>query len=395
MRRWGYFGCWFLTVTAKLVVDRSFLDNFDGEIAKTQGELVKTEYRRHTTCQGVEEKVETFRFYSIAEDGVEDEHQFELATVVDVNYNTEKIHNFHERWIWAYIYIRPYLNCFEQDDEFVISALRDDHLRPPSTEKYNFSSPDNTVNVFGQFGQPVYLDTVIFKGQVKNGFFIEAGADDFETDSNTLLFEMEHQWTGLLVEPNPTIYPKGFTKHRKAWGSSSCLATEPRPHVVPFSQKTVSGGMAGIVKERNDETYDMQCFPLYSLLMAIGNRTVNYFSLDIEGAEFAVLQTIPWDKVDIEVMTIETNHAGEIFPGTKQEIRDYLADKGYVYARTVEIDDVFIRKDLYEGKYKPDPEKEVEFEALMGESCDLKNDMVQLEEYIQYISVDKNFKIEL
>ena len=45
--------------------------------------------------------------------------------------------------------------------------------------------------------------------------------------------------------------------------------------------------------------------------------------------------TIPWDKVDIEVMTIETNHAGEIFPGTKQEIRDYLADKGYVYAHTV------------------------------------------------------------
>ena len=48
-----------------------------------------------------------------------------------------------------------------------------------------------------------------------------------------------------------------------------------------------------------------------------------------------VLQTIPWDKVDIEVMTIETNHAGEIFPGTRQEIKDYLADKGYVYAHTV------------------------------------------------------------
>ena len=101
------------------------------------------------------------------------------------------------------------MNCFEQEDEFVINALRDDHLRPPSTEKYNFSNPDNKVNVFGQFGQPVYLDMVIFKGQVKNGFFIEAGADDFETDSNTLLFEIEHQWTGLLVEPNPTIYPKG------------------------------------------------------------------------------------------------------------------------------------------------------------------------------------------
>jgi hypothetical protein len=31
-----------------------------------------------------------------------------------------------------------------------------------------------------------------FQGQVKNGFFIEAGADDFETDSNTLYFEVIH-----------------------------------------------------------------------------------------------------------------------------------------------------------------------------------------------------------
>ena len=79
------------------------------------------------------------------------------------------------------------------------------------------------MNTWGQFGQPKYVDEVLFKGkvtsgcvttflhhsQVKNGFFIEAGADDFETDSNTLLFELKHQWSGILVEPNPTIYPKG------------------------------------------------------------------------------------------------------------------------------------------------------------------------------------------
>ena len=95
--------------------------------------------------------------------------------------------------------------------------------------------------------------------------------------------------------------------------------------------------MAGIAPQEREDTYDMQCFPLYSLLLAAaGNITVNYFSLDIEGAEFLVLQTIPWDRVDIEVLTVETNHAGEVFPGTKEEIREYLADKGYVYVYTVE-----------------------------------------------------------
>ena len=148
---------------------------------------------------------------------------------------------------------------------------------------------------------------------------------------------MQHGWSGLLVEPNPTIYPKGFLKQRKAWAAPNCLATMARPHIVQFTGRLFEGGMAAISPEKREDTYDMQCFPLYSLLLAAaGNITVNYLSLDIEGAEFLVLQTIPWDKVDIEVLTVETNHAGEVFPGSKEEIRNYLADQGYVYVYTVE-----------------------------------------------------------
>ena len=32
----------------------------------------------------------------------------------------------------------------------------------------------------------------------------------------------------------------------------------------------------------------MQCFPLYSILLAVGNPTLDYLSLDIEGAELKV-----------------------------------------------------------------------------------------------------------
>ena len=58
----------------------------------------------------------------------------------------------------------------------------------------------------------------------------------------------------------------------------------------------------------------MQCFPLYTLLLALGSPTVDFLSLDIEvsfrfswtkeskfspkkGPELEVLQTIPWTKV--------------------------------------------------------------------------------------------------
>ena len=55
---------------------------------------------------------------------------------------------------------------------------------------------------------------------------------------------------------------------------------------------TVPGGMSGLVPDHDQEelekglSYNLQCFPVYSLLLALGNPTVNYFSLDIKGAEY-------------------------------------------------------------------------------------------------------------
>ena len=45
--------------------------------------------------------------------------------------------------------------------------------------------------------------------------------------------------------------------------------------------------------------YRVQCWPIYSLLLALGNPKVDFFSLDVEGSELGVLTTIPFDKVDI------------------------------------------------------------------------------------------------
>ena len=73
----------------------------------------------------------------------------------------------------------------------------------------------------------------------------------------------------------------------------------------------------------------LQCVPLYTLLLAMGNPTVNWFILDIEGAEYQVLQTIPWTLVDIEMISVETDFAGELMPGSRQEIIDYMKSQGY------------------------------------------------------------------
>lgn len=62
-----------------------------------------------------------------------------------------------------------------------------------------------------------------------NGFFVEAGALDGETMSNTLTLEVQNKWEGLLIEADPISFETMTTKHRKAWLAHACLS----PHSFP------------------------------------------------------------------------------------------------------------------------------------------------------------------
>ena len=98
----------------------------------------------------------------------------------------------------------------QQHDTALIEALQKDYLFPPSEQDYNSSMIlSNESHSYSQYNQDLFLDKFVFKENVKGGIFIEAGADDFVTDSNTLWFEMKHGWGGVLVEPNPLRFPKG------------------------------------------------------------------------------------------------------------------------------------------------------------------------------------------
>ena len=51
------------------------------------------------------------------------------------------------------------------------------------------------------------------------------------------------------------------------------------------------------------------CFPFYGILSAAGNPSVDFFSLDVEGAELSILKTIPWSNVDIKVRWVKIKYS--------------------------------------------------------------------------------------
>jgi hypothetical protein len=81
-------------------------------------------------------------------------------------------------------------------------------------------------------------------------------------------------------------------------------------------------------------------------LQFLGNPKVDLFSLDIEGAEFQVLKTLPWDKVDIKVLLVEVDHLGKVFEGDLKSFDEFLVSKGYKFHQAIEIDHVYIKHDF-------------------------------------------------
>ena len=61
-----------------------------------------------------------------------------------------------------------------------------------------------------------------------NGFFIELGANDGKTQSNTLYFERYRNWNGILIEPSPNNYLKCLKnwKHKSKIFCNACVSFE-------------------------------------------------------------------------------------------------------------------------------------------------------------------------
>ena len=179
----------------------------------------------------------------------------------------------------------------------------------------------------------------------RNGFFIECGAVDGVTFSNTLFFERQRSWTGLLVEANYDMFQKLTKVNRNVYSINSCLSTKKSTQLVSFRPVGLLGGISDemdavhnkwIQKHPGyDKTITAQCFTLHSLLLAVGQTEVDYFSLDVEGPELEILQTIPFDKVKIKVISVEYRvHGGTKEVNTREsliklgKLRSFFKDLG-------------------------------------------------------------------
>lgn len=136
---------------------------------------------------------------------------------------------------------------------------------------------------------------------IKDGYFVEAGAFDGEFLSNTLVFEMKLNWTGLLVEPEPHNFATLQAKRRHAWLFKGALSPSKDMERMHFAGDGPIGGL----KEKDG--FEVMCAPLEMLLAKMGRKTVDFWSLDVEGAEETILANTNFDHIEVGVLVMEVN----------------------------------------------------------------------------------------
>ncbi|VDP32958.1 unnamed protein product, partial [Soboliphyme baturini] len=214
------------------------------------------------------------------------------------------------------------LTKFEPNDDYIADYFADDwrlvqhirrfYLEPPVDRRVPYLLNDPHAVDYSQLNQSAVVAS--FFNHKRNGFFVEAGAYDGEEFSNSLYFEKELNWTGLLIEPDDESYEQLSRKQRKAWRLKACLCGSHKPCKMKMyrtgdswslSEYTLWFRMIGLRLSDHISVTDVWCFPLLSVLLAINRTDIDYLALSMEGAEIPVLRSIITDKLNITVVQVE------------------------------------------------------------------------------------------
>ena len=168
---------------------------------------------------------------------------------------------------------------------------------------------------YGQGG----VDKILFeecKIDFKNGKFIELGAYDGISYSNTFFFEKELNWSGVLIEPGAKNYAK-LIKFSQQWRPNSiCLnyAIGHKVEEVEFIEEKAVGGCVSHLTEKHCNKFNLtniptqlcKVAPMRDIVTPNMISCVDLFSIDVEGNELAVLETFNWD-IPVKYILVEIN----------------------------------------------------------------------------------------
>jgi FkbM family methyltransferase len=210
----------------------------------------------------------------------------------------------------------------------------------------------------GQFHQDLIAYLYLCGNRTTHsGFFIDIGAYDGITISNTYVFE-QLGWNGICVEPLPNIF-NTLRKNRKCDCYNVAIAEHSQNNQIYINATGSNNDAEGLstlsglestmtekhrqeIKERggNIEYITVQTMTFNELMSNYPKITnIDFLSIDVEGGELNVLKSIDFDKFSFRLLVVENN---EEIPGNGELLKDFMNKNGYKVLLYLEYDIIFI-----------------------------------------------------
>lgn len=193
-------------------------------------------------------------------------------------------------------------------------------------------------------------------GGKQGGTFVEFGASNGITNSNSLMLERDYGWRGLLIEALPW-HRRDIVRARP---DAKLLvgAVDPSYPTAPKSLEIVAsaGHLSSLVgfaendehAARRRETGAKIRVPAINLHDALdatfGGHRIDFLSIDVEGPELAILQGFDFARFPVGCLCVEVNDREE----ERAAITDLMRARGYaeVFGPRITRNDLwFVRRD--------------------------------------------------
>jgi FkbM family methyltransferase len=202
-----------------------------------------------------------------------------------------------------------------------------------------------TPQYFSQFGQDTYFNEHLFKN-MRGGVFVDVGAYDGISGSNTLFYEKFLGWTGLCIEPDPRQFA-ALAAIRSVPCVETCIADADgtAEFLAVREGLTMKGGLAAyyrpedaksLAESSKVERVAMPTRDLDGVLAEYGIDSIDYLSIDTEGSELVILKSVDLARFGVRALSVENNH-------NTTAIADYLASAGYRRLIRLGVDDLYAK----------------------------------------------------
>ena len=178
------------------------------------------------------------------------------------------------------------------------------------------------------------------------GYFVEFGATNGFTYSNSLLLEREFGWTGILAEP-ARIWNQALRKSNRTASLVFDCVWSRTGETLTFNEADWAELSTIGEFEQNDNhnrhrtrSYKVNTISLLDMLKQQGSpKVIDYLSIDTEGSEYEILRAFDFQSYRFNCITCEHNHTEY-----RGKIHDLLASHGYrrKFEEFSEFDDWYV-----------------------------------------------------